>query len=67
MKVAAEKKGKPVAEKVLKKKEVKEQEYGGRPMTKKQKEEFKREEERRLRRKGKLPPKVSFFKASIRC
>lgn len=56
MKAAAEKKGKPVQQNV-KKKEVKEQEFGGRPMTNEQKEEFRREEERRLRREGKLPPK----------
>lgn len=56
MKAAADKKGKPVV-KEKKKDQVKEQEFGGRPMTNEQKEEFRREEERRLRREGKLPPK----------
>merc|ERR1712168_94117 len=42
---------------VQKKKEIKEHDIGDRPMTKKQKEEYIRENEARLRREGKLPPK----------
>jgi len=55
LKAAEEKKDKPVVKE--KKKDVKEQEFGGRPMSMKEKEEFRKEEERRLRREGKLPPK----------
>ena len=61
LKMANEKKGQPV--KIEKpKKEVKEAEFGGRPMTKKEKEEYMREHASRLRREGKLPPKVKTLK-----
>jgi len=56
LKMANDKKDVPV--KVEKKKPVgKDAEFGGRPMTQKEKEEHRLEEERRLRREGKLPPK----------
>eukprot|EP00088_Acartia_fossae_P047527 TRINITY_DN5152_c0_g1_i20.p1 TRINITY_DN5152_c0_g1~~TRINITY_DN5152_c0_g1_i20.p1 ORF type:complete len:554 (-),score=186.14 TRINITY_DN5152_c0_g1_i20:834-2495(-) len=42
---------------VQKKKDVKEFDLGDRPMTKKQREEYIRENESRLRKEGKLPPK----------
>jgi len=48
-------KDKPVT--VQKKKEIKEFDVGDRPMTKRQKEEWIRENEAKLRREGKLPPK----------
>jgi len=57
LKMANDKKDVPV--KNEKKKPVgKDAEFGGRPMTQKEKEEHRLEEERRLRREGKLPPKA---------
>jgi len=41
------------------KSEIKEAEFGGRPMTKKQREEYIRENKSRLRREGKLPKEES--------
>ena len=55
MKKAEELKYVPV--KVEKNKIVKEFEFGARPMTEQEKKEFMRENESRLRREGKLPPK----------
>merc|ERR1712226_1497784 len=48
---------KDIPVKVEKKKNVKESEFGARPMTEQEKKEFMRENESRLRREGKLPPK----------
>ena len=55
LKLANEKKDIPV--KIETKVEKKDGEFGDRPMTKKEKEEFIRDQEARLRREGKLPPK----------
>ena len=55
LKLANEKKDIPV--KIEKKVEKKDGEFGDRPMTKREKEEFMRDNEARLRREGKLPPK----------
>jgi len=55
LKLANEKKDIPV--KIEKKVEKKDGEFGDRPMTKREKEEFIRDNEARLRREGKLPPK----------
>lgn len=55
LKIANEKKDIPI--KLEKKKPAKESEFGSRPMTEQEKKEFIRENEARLRREGKLPPK----------
>merc|ERR1712183_1255976 len=55
LKMANQKKDIPV--KVDKKAKVKESEFGDRPMTKQEKEEYMRDNEARLRREGKLPLK----------
>jgi len=55
LKMANQKKDEPV--KVDKKKSLKDSEFGSRPMTEQEKKEFMRENESRLRREGKLPPK----------
>merc|ERR1712212_270837 len=56
-KMANEKKDIPVNLEKIKKKSGKEGEMRDRPMTEQEKKEFMREQESRLRREGKLPPK----------
>lgn len=58
LKMANDKKDVPVKAEKNKKPVGKDAEFGGRPMTQKEKEEHRLEEERRLRREGKLPPKT---------
>merc|ERR1712223_1315255 len=57
LKMANEKKDIPVNLEKIKKKSGKEGEMRDRPMTEQEKKEFMREQESRLRREGKLPPK----------